>query len=421
MKKISITGTKGKTTVVNVIAATLLVYQKNVLQVDTTGHFLNGKRRSSLEDSKQTWNLVPTVAPGRYLFEFLGKESESDVAVLECALGSSSLSGLGYRNHDVGVFLNVFEDHLGSSERLQTKADIADAKDFIFRRIDRNGYAVFNADDELVCSKLSVIPEHIDITKVPCGLDFSYFDLETHLKDGGVAITVRGDYIVLLSKKSEKKIIRTSDVAWTFGGHYQPSVWNLLHIVGALYGYFGGKLPTDFAQVLASIKLDSQGGRLTMLRGENGTRILIDYAHEKVSLEQIGDLAKKLAGEQGKAIGVVRLAYDRTDDLIQETGEAIANHFDEFVVYDKIDGHFRNPTQLRSQQFTQVVGRVSGLFAEAIKKVNPNVTRILREDEAAEYAASISGPHDVVIYIVNDDINRSIEFVKKAFKADFDE
>ena len=49
---ISVTGTKGKTTTVAVIADVLQSLGKNVLKVDTTGHFLNGERRSTLDDSK---------------------------------------------------------------------------------------------------------------------------------------------------------------------------------------------------------------------------------------------------------------------------------------------------------------------------------------------------------------------------------
>jgi hypothetical protein len=68
--RVSVTGTKGKTTTVSVIAEVLQKLNHNVLKVDTTGHFINGKRKSDLESSKALWGLVPSVSPGRYLYEF---------------------------------------------------------------------------------------------------------------------------------------------------------------------------------------------------------------------------------------------------------------------------------------------------------------------------------------------------------------
>ena len=69
--------------------------------------------------------------------------------------------------------------------------------------------------------------------------------------------------------------------------------------------------------------------------------------------------------------------------------------------------------------FPHVVGRTSEIFAKGIKDKNPEVTRIIREDKAIEFAASKVNPDDVVVVIVNDDIERSINFIKKYFQADF--
>lgn len=417
---ISVTGTKGKTTTVAVIADVLRTLEHNVLKVDTTGHFVNGERRSTLEDSKKTWRLVPSVCPGRYLWEFHADPTLADngVAVLECALGSSSTSGLGYRYHSVGVFLNVFEDHIGSSDRIQSKADIVAAKQFVFSRLIREGgYAVYNADDEYVTGALSELPE--GATLVPVGLTFEAFDIENHLKDGGVVLTVDSEKrIVLRTIAHDTVIADLKAIPWTFDGQFAPSVWNLLAAVGALYGFFQGSLPAGFREALEGVRLDPYGGRLTLLRSSNDVTILADYAHEKVSMALVARLARTQLGPGGRVIGVVRLAHDRTDELLQDTGKAIAPEYDELVVYDKIDGTLRKATT-RGMRFKEVEGRTSEIFAAAIASVNPHVTRIVREDEAIAYAASQAKPGDVVVTIVNDDIERSVGFIKDSFKAEF--
>ncbi len=413
---IATTGTKGKTTVTGIIADVLRHYNERVLKVDTKGHYVNGELKSSLEDSKLIYGLVPTVAPGRYLYELA--DFPEGVAVLETALGSSSVSGLAYRNHKVGIFLNVLEDHLGSSSRLKTRRDIMLAKKFIFERLDLRAYAVFNADDALVCEALQYIPEGISETLVPFGLKFDHFDLSTHLNKGGVALSVKDDMVLLLEGKNTTPLMAVGDVAWTFEGKFVPSVYNLLAIIGGLYGYFNGELPSDLTDIIAASRLDPTDGRLTMLHAKNGVKILADYAHEKYSLKAVGQLAKSLTSPGGKAIGVVRLAYDRTDEIIADTGKYIANDFDQFIVYDKIDGHFRKARkELRGRIFTEEVGKISKLFADALTANGGQVERILREDEAYMRAAAMAKPGDVVVCIVNDDIVQSLDFIKKAFDA----
>lgn len=419
---IAVTGTKGKTTTVAVIADVLRKLDKNVLKVDTTGHFVNGERKSTLDDSKDTWHLVPSVAPGRYLYEFfIHPELRRDgVAVLEASLGSSSTRGMAYHYHNVGVFLNVFEDHIGSSPRIQSKDDIAVAKSFIFSNIYGNGYAVFNADDEYVVKTLSEIPEQRlePVKLIPCGIAFKEFNITTHLSSGGVAITINEHReIVIRSQKEDVVVADLTKIPWTFGGNFVPSVWNLISAVGALYGYYGGVLPVNFREVFESVRLDPYGGRLTMLENKAGVKILADYAHEKVSLALVGELARTQAAKGGRVIGVVRLAHDRSDELMRETGKAIAKSYDQFVIYDKIDGFFR--PEKDAARFPQIIGRTSEILANAITELNPHTERILREDEAIARAAEIAQTGDVVVIIVNDDIERSIGFIKDAFNAEF--
>lgn len=411
---ISTTGTKGKSTITYVLADLFLRYGENVLRVDTTGYYVNGAQKGTLESSKRLNRLVPTVCPGRFLTVM--DEYEQFVAVLECALGSSGSAGLGYRRHKVGIFTNVFEDHLGSSPRLQTQADIAVAKNFIFRCLDEEGTAVFNADDRNVCSQLPLAPATAQL--IPCGMTFEHFDLKKHLAGDGRALTYRDGAIVLLQGDKATPLIKSSDIVWTFDGVFTPSVWNAMFVIGALLGYFNNKVPQEMWDLLRSSRLDPYGGRLTLLKNDTGVTILADYAHEKNSLSAVGDLAKSIATQNGgKVIGVVRLAYDRTDELIADTAATIAPHYDQFVVYDKVDGHFKEPYKTTGR-FKMVVGRISQIFADALQRNGATVTRIIREDEALAHASKIAKPGDVVVHIVNDDIERSIGFIRETFKAE---
>lgn len=411
---ISTTGTKGKSTITYILADILRKHGEDVLRVDTTGYFINGEQKGTLDSAKRLNRLVPTVCPGRFLVTM--DAYDSFTAVLECALGSSGPAGVGYKYHKVGIFTNVFEDHLGSSERLQTREDIARAKSFIFARLHQDGAAVFNADDRLVCSQLSLAPATAEL--IPCGLTFEAFDVEKHLENGGQALTYEDGKIVRLTREGREELIVAKDVLWTFKGAFMPSIWNLMFVVGGLLGHFDNQVPAEVWEILTQSTLDPYGGRLTVLRSPRDVTIIADYAHEKKSLSAVGDLSKALVRKDGRVIGVVRLAYDRTDELIADTAKAIAPHFDSFVIYDKVDGHFKKAIHTVGS-FKMVVGRISEVFANALMTQGAEVKRIVREDEALQYAASIAKPGDVVVFIVNDDIKRSIGFAKQYFEADF--
>jgi len=431
LKKICITGTKGKTTVSAVLAQVLAVLEPEVLKVDTAGVYLNGELKLSKSDSQRIWDVVPTVAPGRFLYLMNdGKDLDGKhhgeipgVAVLEASLGCGTLSGLGYYGHDIGIFTNVFEDHLGSRADLQTRADIGQSKRFVFSRINQNGTAVFNADDDIVTSLLHECKDTVNL--LPFGLNFQHFDLEKHLAAGGNALTLDDQQNVVLHKGKETQVLfDAKDVNWTFQAAYEPSLYNLLAITAALLAYCEMSLPEKVKKALLESKLDPSGGRLVLMKNTAGVTVLGDYAHEKQSLKTIAQLAHELtASPDNQVIGVLRLTWDRTESLIRETAHFIADDYDQFVIYDKIDGHWRQPSsrfRTGQREFTQEVGKISKLFSDALieKRGEEVVTRILREDEAIAEAAKLAKPGDVVVHIVNDDIQRSLDFLTKSFQAE---
>jgi UDP-N-acetylmuramyl tripeptide synthase len=224
--------------------------------------------------------------------------------------------------------------------------------------------------------------------------------------------------VVLLQNDKEVELFDLKTIPWTFGATYKPSMVNLLHAAAALYGHFDGKLPQNFKTIMEATQLDPRGGRLTLFKAKSGALVLADYAHEKQSLREVARLGRSLVKNGGTLTAVVRLAYDRTPELIQETGRFIANDFDSFYVYDKVDGYWLKAEELPGRRFQKIEGHVSSLLSKAIAETNPNVKRIIREDEAIAGAAKNAKPNDVVVVIVNDDIDRSLGFIKSSFDAE---
>lgn len=416
---LTVTGTKGKTTVVSLIASYLHELDRNVLHVDTTGHFVNGVRQSTAADSRDIWGIgTVTAAPGRYLYEFLSNKDlqQNGAAVLEASF-SSARWGLGYSNHKLGIFLNVFEDHIDPRGTIKTKQDLAEAKSFVFSSIAKNGYAVFNADDEMVCHMLGKIPEDKNITLIPCGKEFEYFDLKKHVKDGGKYISLEDNRIMLKGNNTDLQLVNLKDMDWAFNGLYEPLSINIMFAAAGLYAFNDGLFTDEMSQILENISLNQQTGRMVAIKAKNGATVIADFAHEKHSLQAIAKLGRKLLPTDGKLRAVVRLSHERPDDVLIDTGKEIGRLFDDIAVYDKIDGHFRNPRPPFIKRYPQLIGKTSEIVAKAAKETNSDVARIIREDEAINYIANRTHANDVVIVIINDDTDRSLQFVNKAFET----
>ncbi|MFZ2225880.1 MAG: Mur ligase family protein [Candidatus Moraniibacteriota bacterium] len=417
MKIISITGTKGKTTITRGLSYLINKLGITTLRVDTDGHYINEKQKSTLRDSADFFHLVPTVCPGKFLWE-MKKFHPNFTAILETAIGSSNLPGLGYGYHNIGIFSNVFEDHLGATKRLKKRSDIAKAKRFIFSEVSKYGYLIFNADDKLVCSQLKFIPKRFIGTLIPVGFNFKYFPLKSHLDSGGMAISKKDDYLILKTKTTIKKILNLKNIRWTFEGNYLPSIYNLMFIIGGIYAHQDKRIPKNLTALLEKYTLDEQGGRLTLFENKKGVKIILDFAHEKYSLREIGKLAKKIT-TKGKAVGVLRLSPDRTDEMIINTGEFIAQNYDYLLIYDKIDGVNKKTHKGSGNIPSRKIGEVSSLFLKGIlrSKKRGVAERIILEKSAIEKASKIVTPGDVVVVISGENHKKTIGYIKKYFEA----
>ena len=82
-------------------------------------------------------------------FTFVLKDPTVDFAVLECARGGILKAGLAFQNCDVAIVTNVAADHIGLGG-IDTLEQMARVKAVVPETVFPHGYAILNADDDLV-------------------------------------------------------------------------------------------------------------------------------------------------------------------------------------------------------------------------------------------------------------------------------
>lgn len=416
MKIIAVTGTKGKTTVVRMTDYVLRnILSTDTLRVDSDGHYINGRRKSTYQDSMNMLKRPSTVCPGRYLIDLYRKNPEG-MAILECALGSGRAIGIGYQCHQVGVFTNIYEDHI-NYKRLRNKKDLFNLKSFIIEQVAEGGYLVANFDDDIISKNTEkLLPK--DVRVLPFGKVFKNFDIHNHLsKKGNFVITYDDKYIILKDKRKEVRLIDYTKISITYNGLYLPSVYNIMATYGAVLALSNFDLSyiESINKNLEEFSVDSHGARLVNIKGSNERLVIIDYAHETESLKLIAKLGHKLGN---RVVGVLRLAPDRTDKKILETGKEISKYYDHIIVYDKVDGLKRSNYKNRKGDINRNIGDVSNIFYKGILnsgKDKKTVERIIIEEAALKRASEISQKGDVIIVISGDDHEETYNNVKRYF------
>lgn len=400
--KVAVTGTKGKTSVVRMLDFALRPLFDEVLRVDTSGAYINGDLKVDEAESRERWGYTLTNNPGRFL-SYITKLS--NISLLEATV-FSFVTGLGYKAHDIGIFTNVFEDHIDSEGLLRTAEDIADKKSFIFSAIQPGGTAIYNMDDPLVCSKLI----HLRPQTKRIGVSLRTVDATD-----SIICYVDDKRIVIHDKKTEFASTELDVFPWINQGH-QPSLYTLGFVYATLFALLD---KGQFAVAIERLKqyvYDPAGGRMVHLLIEDGPTVILDFAHEKHSLIALARYARTLGVPGSQLIGVVRLAPSRTEKLISDTARAIKSEYDRFIVYDKVDGYYRHAGIVKGfVAKEEEVGKVSKLLSESLRKFGAvHTEQIIREDHAIEAAIKMAKKGDVVVYIVNDDSARSLNFLKAA-------
>jgi cyanophycin synthetase len=334
------------------------------------------------------------------------QNSRVDFAVMEVARGGILREGLGYDRNDVAVVTNVAPDHLGM-KGIDTLEQLADVKAVIVEAVPRNGFAVLNADDDLVrkmrrrCSGGIVW-----FSLQPPGSKVREF-IEDYCRRGGRAVvlehTDRGDMIVIKHGRRAMQLAWTHLLPSTFGGTAKFNVANAMAAAGAAFAAGAGLHEIRQGLRTFTTRYSPSPGRMNLVNVHN-VDVFVDYCHNAPGMRVLGEFVESYAASKagqsdlGKVsrIGMISTAGDRRDDDMRELGAIAAKHFDVVVV--------REDERKRGRP----AGETAALIAEGAQgEIGKDGVRcrqvetVLNEVDAVRHCMARANPGDVVVLCVD--------------------
>lgn len=365
---VSVTGTNGKTTVTRLIKHILSLTGKTVGMTCTCGTYI-GERCISQGD-----NTGATSA------QLVLTNREVEAAVLETARGGIIRKGLGYDLADVGVVVNVSDDHRGQ-DGIDSLEELAYVKSLVLEAIKPDGYGVLNADDPMT----PYFVERIRRKIIYFSQNPDNFLIENHVKKGGIAVCVFNQLLFLYKDGVKVPLININEIPITFGGVARCNIENSLAAVAALSAF---NIPENIISMgLMSFRPDAETnpGRFNIF-DLGDCRVMLDYGHNISGYESVFQLIRDMGAE--RLVGIIGMPGDRLDENIRDTGKISGGFFSQIYIREDHDLRGRKP------------GEVAELLYEGVIKGGGNPAQIkiiFSESDALLTAVKNASPGDLIV------------------------
>ncbi len=380
---IAVTGTNGKTTTTRITAHIAKSANKKVGYTTSDGVYI------------QNQLMMKGDCTGPISSQFVLKDPTVDFAVLECARGGILKNGLAFQNCDVAIVTNVAADHMGLGG-INTIEQMAKLKAVVPESVFPHGYAVLNADDDLVFAMAKDLRCNVALFS----MDENNPRIKAHCKEGGLATVFENGYISILKGTWKIRVINVKDVPITYEGKAIHNISNCLPAVMASYLYRDISIE-DIRSALISFVPSSTltPGRLNFFHFKNFS-LLADFAHNPHGLKLLCDFVSKL--EYTRNIGLISGTGDRRDEDIREIGAIAAQYFDEIII--------RSDKNLRGRSSEEI----TGLLIEGIESHNKAIPMLVLPTEAAALEHIYANHHPGALYtIMCDEVRSSLVKIKE--------
>ncbi len=350
MRIIGITGTKGKTTIANMLAACLNASGVPCGYIGTSGIEYAGKHFETKNTTPESFELHRTF---RQMLECGVKTAVIEVS--SQALFNYRVCGISFF---AGVFTNLSPDHIGPTEHPNFE-HYKLCKKKLFSMCT---HGVFNADDEYFTDMTSGVPCTVTSYGIRNG-DFSANNIYQWNEAGRLGIS-----FVL-----ERAGIKT-EIKLPVPGEF--SVLNALAAAAVCE-----KIGLDAKALVPVLENISVPGRFETVPLWKDRIFVIDYAHNEVSMKTLLETVRSYNPK--RIVTLFGSVGERTKNRRRELG-TVCSHFADFSIITS-DNPGREAPEI-------IIDEISGYFADIEKYI-----KIPDREAAVRYAVRNSKPGDIVL------------------------
>lgn len=378
---ISVTGTNGKTTTTRLIAHIVKMNGYRVGYTTSDGVYIQNRL------------LMKGDCTGPASTEFVLKDPTVNFAVLECARGGLLRAGLGFKKCDVGIVTNVASDHLGL-KGIHTLDQLAKVKGVIPETVLPDGYAILNADDDLVYDMRRSVNCHVALF----AMDENNPRIKAMQRLNGITAIFENGYVTICRGEWKMRVMKADQIPLTYGGKASFMIQNVLPAILAAHVQ-GISIEDIKAGLETFIPSASQTpGRLNLFEFKNFS-ILLDYAHNAAGMKALKDFTDTL--QASHRVGIIAGVGDRRVEDTQAIGSIAAQMFDEIII--------RQDKNLRGRTEQELIEMLDA----GIKAIDPSKkTSIIPSERDAILHAVKSAKKGSIIILCSDVIPDALDLVK---------
>ncbi|QRN04727.1 cyanophycin synthetase [Legionella sp. MW5194] len=390
---VAVTGTNGKTTTVRLMAHFARQAGHQVGFTTTDAVYINQNP------------LYLGDCSGPFCANLVLRDPLVDFAVLECARGGILRAGLGFDQCQVSIITNVSSDHLGQND-IHTLSDMARVKEVVARSTMTTGYAVLNADDELVFAMKKSL--RCQIALFSMHKDNKH--LHDHCRTGGLAAYIDSGQLIIRAHDEIIPMQSLENIPITHGGKASCMIQNALAATLAAVAMNFKK--TDIAAWLTTFYPTPEmiPGRMNVY-SFNHFHVMLDYCHNEAAFIELQKYLKQL--KCSKKVGIIAATGDRSPEDIKKVGFCAAQMYDEIIIRHDSDGRGRS-----NEELTELI--VQGID-EADAKLVREIQVIPNEKEALSHALEKAKPGTFIVYFPEDVLAATahLKTLHKEWNADY--
>ena len=349
LKLVGVTGTNGKTTIATLLYNMFRKFGHKCGLLSTVCNYIEDETIPADHTTPDPIEL------NRLLAQMV--DAGCEYAFMECSSHAIAQKRIGGLKFAGGLFTNLTRDHL---DYHKTFENYRDAKKAFFDGLDKDAFAITNADDKNGQIMVQNWKAQVKTYSTRTMADFKAKIIECHFE--GMYLDING-----------------KEVGVQFIGKFNVS--NLLAVYGA--AVMLGKKPEDILLILSTLK--SVNGRLEPIHSPEGYTAIVDYAHTPDALENVLNAIHEVLNGKGKVITVCGAGGNRDKGKRPLMAQEAVKQSDKVIITSD-NPRFEEPQDIINDM-------LAGLDQKQMKKV----VSIVDRREAIRTACMLAEKGDVIL------------------------